>query len=359
MFFNMQYIFLLTPFLFAFIIALILSPITIKLAKKMNLVDDPIKHKHPAIIHKTITPRGGGLPIFLAIVAASLLFLPFNPISIPIFTSGLLVVVVGLLDDKYDLSPYIRFTMNIVSASIVVFLGLNLPFITNPLGGILHFQNISVGAFSLPVSNILAVIWIVWVMNMLNWSKGVDGQMPGIAAISALIIGIAALRFPIVGPMNIFTSTLAFITAGAALGFLIFNFHPAKIFPGYSGTILGFTIAILSLLSSVKLATALLVMGVPATDFIITFMRRVLSKRSPFWGDKGHLHHLLLNLGFSQRRIALFYWSMSGFLGILSLNLSSKGKIFAIILVLVIVGGFILFLKYVLRSNKELGDVKH
>src|SRR5690606_24960268 len=115
------------------------------------------------------------------------------------------------------------------------------------------------------------------------------------------------------------------------------NFYPAKIFPGYSATILGFALGVVSILSSVKLATALLVMGIPAADAIFTIARRLASKKSPFWHDKGHLHHLLLNLGMSQRTIALFYWGMSFILGLAALTLSSKGKIFAIILVIVLV----------------------
>jgi UDP-GlcNAc:undecaprenyl-phosphate GlcNAc-1-phosphate transferase len=182
-------------------------------------------------------------------------------------------------------------------------------------------------------------------MNMLNWSKGVDGQMPGIAAISAIIIGIASLRFTPLAHVNILVSQASFIVAGGAIGFLFYNFYPAKMFPGYSATILGFLIGVLSIMSSVKLASAILVMGVPAVDFMFTFTRRILSGKSPFKGDRQHLHHLLLNAGFSQRQIAFFYWAMSAILGGISLTLSSRGKLFAIILVVVVVGAAILTLK--------------
>src|SRR5205823_9234765 len=118
-------------------------------------------------------------------------------------------------------------------------------------------------------------------------------------------------RFVTHGAIDVHVSNLSFLVAGSALGFLVYNFYPAKIFPGYSGTILGFIIGILSILSSVKLATALLVLGIPAVDFLFTFFRRILSKRSPFWHDKEHLHHLLLKQGWGQRKIAAFYWIMS------------------------------------------------
>ncbi len=346
---------LLFPLFVSLIVSLIATPLTIFFAKKYKLVDDPKKHKHPAIIHKKPIPRAGGLPIFIAILITMLVFLPLNNLSFAIILAGMIVIIVGILDDKYDLSPYVRFVANIICAGIVVFSGVAVPFTTNPTGGILHFgvYSISLGSitfiFSLPA--ILAVIWIVWVMNMLNWSKGVDGQMPGVAAVSAVVIGIAALRFPQPTSINVYDAQLSFIVAGAAIGFLFYNFYPAKIFPGYSATILGFMIGVLSIISSVKLATAILVMGIPTVDAVITILRRILSRRSPFWHDKGHLHHLFLDLGLSQRSIAFFYWIMSLLLGIFALTLSSKGKIFAIILVVVVVSAIILSLKYLLRED--------
>ncbi len=339
----------------SFVIMIILTPLAIKVIKRLKLIDDPTTHKHPAIIHSRPIPRGGGLPIYISLVSSMIIFLPLTPIFIGVIAAGLLVVGVGLLDDRYDISPYVRFFMNIVSAVLVVWSGVTIPFITHPLGGILRFDDFSVtlGTFSvvLPLAHILAVVWIIWVMNMLNWSKGVDGQMPGIAAISAIIIGIAALRFGIIDESSSNTAIFSFIIAGTALGFLVYNFYPARIFPGYSATILGFAIGVASILSSVKLATALLVMGIPAADALFTIARRLAAKKSPFWHDKGHLHHLLLNLGMSQRTIALFYWGMSFILGLAALTLSSKGKIFAIILVVVLVIGFILTLRFL--TNKE------
>ena len=273
------------------------------------------------------------MPIYLGILLGILIFIPIDRTVMYIALAGALVVIIGLLDDRYDLSPYLRFGGNIVCAALVVFSGVHIPFITNPAGGILHFTNISysLAGFSISLGQVLAVIWIVWVMNMLNWSKGVDGQMPGIAVISAVIIGIASLRFAQITPEIFSASQLSFVVAGSALGFLYYNFYPAKIFPGYSATILGFMIGILSIVSGVKLATAILVMGVPIADGIFTISRRVLSKHSPFKHDRGHLHHLLLERGLSQSRIALLYWVMSFLLGLFALNLSSRGKLFAII----------------------------
>ncbi len=329
------------------LVTLLAVPFVIKFAKKIKLMDDPKTHIHPAVLHNKPIPRAGGLAIFIGMLVAAFIFVPMDNFVRTIFMGGLVVVITGILDDKYDLSPYIRFGINILTAGIAVYAGVTVPFITNPFGGILHFTNFQFSLLSqtFHIGDILAIIWIVWVMNMLNWSKGVDGQMPGIAAISAFVIGIAAFRFLPMEQFSLTTSMISFIVGGAALGFLFFNFYPAKIFPGYSATILGYFIGILSITSGVKLATAVLVMGVPSVDAAITIIRRILSKKSPFWHDRGHLHHLLLNYGLGHRSIAVFYWVMSLILGIVALSASSRGKLFVIMLVVVVVLGFVFMLR--------------
>lgn len=349
------------PLLIAFIITAAVTPICIVLIKKFKIVDDPTIHKHPAILHKKPIPRAGGIPLFIGVLVTSLIFLPMTQITSALFIASFIALVVGVLDDKYDISPYIRFLVNIFCAIFVVYFGANIPFITNPFGGILYLNK-----FALPflqginlsfLSGAVAVIWIVWVMNMLNWSKGVDGQMPGIVAISSIVIGILSLRFSPVDSTSAMVATLSFIIAGGALGFLVFNFYPAKIFPGYGATAIYLLLAVVSILSGAKLATAILVMGVPLTDGVITILRRLLSGRSPFWHDKKHLHHLLLSLGFGQRRIALFYWIISAILGTISLVLTSKGKLFAIIMLIIIAGGAILFLQFFIKRADDKTNI--
>lgn len=347
------------PFITAFLITLIATPVSLFFIKKVGLFDDPKTHKHPAIIHKKPIPRGGGIPLFIGIVIAGLLFLPLTKTIGALFFASLITLITGVLDDKFDISPYLRFSINILAALIVVGAGVGIPFITNPFGGILYLNSIKfsfdlLGHHSIIVfSDLIAVIWIVWVMNMLNWSKGVDGQMPGIVAISAVVIGILSLRFQTLDNSNLINANLSFIIAGASLGFLIFNFYPAKIFPGYGATIIYLLLSVVSIMSSAKLATAILVMGVPMTDGLFTIVRRILTGRSPFWHDKKHLHHLLLGLGISQRNIALFYWTVSGILGTIALTLSSKAKLFAIIMLIIIVGGAILFLHLALKNTYD------
>ena len=345
------------PIIVAFLTTAIATPISLIFIKKLGIIDDPKKHVHPAIIHKKPIPRAGGIPLFIGVFIPSLIFLPIENITIAIFISSFICLFIGVLDDKFDLSPYLRFIVNIIAAIIVVVAGVHVPFITNPFGGILFLNSLNIpflGSLEISfISYIVAILWIVWVINMLNWSKGVDGQMPGIVAISAIIIGVLSLRFPVLDQYSLMSAMLSFIIAGASLGFLIFNFYPARIFPGYGATAIYLLLAVASIFSGAKLATAILVMGVPMTDGAFTIARRILSGRSPFWHDRKHLHHLLLSLGFGQRRIALFYWLVSAILGSLSLVLSSKGKLFAIIMLVIIAGGTILFLHFFIERNKN------
>ncbi len=350
------------PLLIAFLITGILTPLFIFINKKIGLVDDPKRKNHPAIIHTKPIPRGGGIPLFLGVFLTGLVFLPQNPVITGLFTAAALALAVGVIDDvlnarSQDISPYLRFGANIATAIIVVASGISIKFITNPFGGILHLDTI---IFSLPfipihllLSDIISVLWLVWVMNMLNWSKGVDGQMPGIVAISAIVIGILSIQLtsPILG--DSLDATLSFIIAGSALGFLLFNFYPAKIFPGYGATSLYLLLGAASILSGAKLATAILVMGVPLVDFIFTIIRRLMNKKSPFKGDNKHLHHILLKLGYNQRQVALFYWSISAILGVISLTLTSKSKVFAMIMLGIIVGGGLLFLHAVTKNTND------
>lgn len=359
----MQGVFFFLPLGIAFISTVIAIPLSLFFIRWIGLFDDPKTHKHPAIIHNKPVPRGGGIPLFIGIFFASIFFLPITPTTYSLFLASFIALVVGVLDDKFDISPYIRFGANIIAAFIIVGSGVSVPFITNPLGGILHLDTIGFSfaifgyTFQILLSNIVAITWIIWVMNMLNWSKGVDGQMPGIVAISSIIIGILSLRFPLSDQNTHIAATLSFIIAGSALGFLLFNFYPAKIFPGYGATAMYLLLSAVSILSGAKLATAILVMGIPMIDGIFTIVRRIASGHSPFWHDKKHLHHILLRLGLSQRTIALFYWSFSAILGLISLALTSKGKLFAIIMILIVVGGTLLFLHFIIETEHEKDNI--
>ncbi len=338
------------PILTSLFISILAIPPVIKLAKKYGLVDHPSFRPHPAHTQNRIVPRAGGLPSFIAITITILLFIPIDQKILGILASISILVVIGLIDDKYhNFSPYLRLFGQILAATVAVGSGIGINFITNPLGGILHLnQNLDLIFFTLQISDILAVIWIVWVMNMINWSKGVDGQMPSITTACSLIIGLLSLKFFLSGdPNQLLPAKLAFITAASSMALLIFNWYPAKIFPGFSAsTVLGFMIAILAILSGGKLATAGLALLIPATDFLYIFIRRLLQGKSPVWGDRGHLHHKLLEMGLSHRQISLFYFFGSVMLGAAAMSLSSQGKLFAAMFIAVLIVGAILWLNF-------------
>ncbi|MBI2040132.1 undecaprenyl/decaprenyl-phosphate alpha-N-acetylglucosaminyl 1-phosphate transferase [Candidatus Microgenomates bacterium] len=331
----------LLPAIISFFTTTIAMYPAIKIAKKFNLIDNPRIRPHPAHIQKRTVPRAGGLAPFLGIIFTIFIFIPLSKVIIAIFLALLILLFIGLLDDKYqNLSPYFRLFSQFIAALVVVWSGVGINFITNPLGGIIHFSPF--------ISYLLALIWIVWVMNMINWSKGVDGQMPSIVTVAAAVLGLLSIKLTLLGdPNQADVAKIAFITAGASLGLLVFNWYPAKIFPAFSGsTILGFMIATLAILSGAKLATATLVLLIPATDFAYTFLRRIFQKKSPVWGDRGHLHHKLLEIGLTHQRISLFYLLGSVILGLIALGLSSSGKLFATILVAILILGGILWLNF-------------
>lgn len=337
---------LLLPPIVSFLLTIVSVPPTIAFAKKFKMLDNPKTRPHPAHTQQRIVPRAGGLPIFIGVVLTMIILTPLEKYTIGILAGLFILLVIGLLDDRYqNLSPYLRLLTQFLAAGAAVWSGVGIGFITNPLGGIIHLDT---NPQLMLLADFLAVIWIVWVMNMMNWSKGVDGQMPGIVTAAAIILGLLSLKLNLSNdPSQVAVVKLSFITAACAFGFLIFNWHPAKIFPGFSGsTILGFMIAILAILSGGKLATAGLVLLIPATDFAYTFFRRILEGKSPVWGDRGHLHHKLLEQGFSHEQIALFYILGSVILGAAALGLSSSGKLFAALLVGTIILGAILWLNF-------------
>ena len=351
---NMNFVW---PPLAAFLLAVPLTFLTIAWAKRWGFVDDPRVHKHPALIHKRAIPRAGGLPIYLAVLVASFLILEPTWQILGIFLGGLILVVVGLIDDKRDLPSSVKLLAQILAAVVVVGSGVGVAFVTNPLAIIGVGESVVrldswrivfnfLGEHSILVwADLFAIFWIVWVINMINFSSGVDGQMPGIVAVTLAILLAASLRFVTSDPQQLVVGQLALIGMGATLGFLIFNFYPAKIFPGDSGSyFLGYLVAVVAILSGAKVGAAILVMAVPLLDGVFTIVRRVIRRQSPFVGDRGHLHHRLLEIGWSQRSVALFYYSLCAILGAVALTLPAGGKIFAAVVVAVIVLGGLLWL---------------
>lgn len=342
------------PLLAAAVITFISVPAVIQIANYLGLVDDPSKRPHPAHTESRIIPRAGGIALFFGVAVATAIFIPFAKGIAGIILGAGLLMAVGLIDDKRDVHPYVRFGINIAAALLAVAGGAGIGFITNPIsGGVIHFDTIRLsfnflGPHSiLPVADLLAIIWLVWTMNIVGWSSGVDGQMPGFVAISAFVIGILSFSQISIENFPAWTGTaLAFITAGAYLGFIPWNFYPQRIMPGYGGKALaGFLLGTLAILTTAKVGTAILVLGVPLIDSVYVVVSRLMARRNPIWGSRNHLHHRLLDAGWSKRQVALFYWGVSAILGVVALTLSARGKFFTVFMLAVIVLMLILWLK--------------
>lgn len=331
--------------------------LVIKIYKKLGWLDDPRKSKKLNVVHEYPVPRGGGVAIYLSILVTALLFLPLDKHLLGILIGGFLILVIGVLDDRLDLNPYLRLLVGFLAAGCVVAAGIGIPFITNPFGGIIKLDQPQIPLFLFGklrtiwvLADIFALLWITWSMNFVNWAKGIDGQLPGIVLIAAITIGILSFRFSAditQWPVTI----LAFITAGAYLGFLPWNFYPQKIMPGYSGGALaGYLLAVLTILSNTKVGTGMMVLIIPLIDAFYTILRRLKAGRSPVWADAGHLHHRLMKIGWGKRRIAVFYWLITALFGFLALKLNRQAKFYTIILLVVVFGGVLLWLSYFTSS---------
>lgn len=347
------------PFLLSTAIAFLTTPLVIKLAWKFGILDDPARHKHPKVIHTEPTPRGGGLAIYLAIVISSLVFLPLDKHLTGILIGLTVILTMGLADDYLlsrgrDFSPFVRLVIQFAAAAIPIGAGIGIAFISNPFGGIIDLSRPRIYFTLLGdlksiwiLADLFALLWIVTLMNFVNFgAKGVDGQLSGVVVISALTIAVLSLKYsaditqwPII--------ILASITAGAFFGFLPYHAFPQKIMPSFSGSnMAGYLLAVLSILSTAKVGTLAVVLAVPLVDTGYVIVRRILSGKSPFWGDRGHLHHRLLDSGWSKPQVAYFYWLITLILGVAALSLNTERKLYTIVGVAILVLGLIIWSTY-------------
>ncbi len=320
--FDMLMIYII-GFIAALVLALGLTPLVKKFAIKAGVVDVPNARK----VHTRVMPRLGGLGIYLSFVIGLVALLPFIPDSYissrdldfvgAFLVGGTMIVLLGALDDRFDLSAKLKLVVQIATACVVVF-GFDIK---------IEFANIPFHTYSSVetwISIPFTILWIVGVTNAINLIDGLDGLAAGVSAIA---IGTIAVMAFIMG--NEITALLCLLLLGSILGFLYFNFHPAKIFMGDSGALfLGFSLALLSLLGFKQVAivsflTPLILIGVPLSDTMFAIVRRWMQKKPIFSPDKGHLHHCLRELGFSHRQTVLIIYGIAAFFGVLAIIQSS------------------------------------
>ena len=345
---------LLNSFFVALVSSLFLTPIFINLFEKYGLITDPKKHHHPGMILKQPSARGGGLVFAISFALSTILFVKLSLLTIGIILAGIITAIIGILDDisnttatkKYKFlgNPMFRlFILLPIPVIILMATGVMTYSINNPFGGVFDFNFLTLNIFGYilkPLPYIFTFIWILWVINLLSWSNGVDGQYSGIITVAGIVIALLSIRFSNITDFEINNSKMAIITAGAALGILPFTWNPSKIMWGFGATSAGIVLAALSILASTKISISILVLLVPFMDGLITVIRRILNKQNPLKGDRSHLHHLLMNRGWSVKQIAVFYWVSTAILGVIGLYSSDKD----LPLLVLTLGGLISFI---------------
>ncbi|MBR5430014.1 MAG: undecaprenyl/decaprenyl-phosphate alpha-N-acetylglucosaminyl 1-phosphate transferase [Firmicutes bacterium] len=290
----------------ALAVALAMTPPAIWLARKLNIVDMPNARK----VHTTPTPRIGGIAIYLGFVAGALVLGAYTRQVAAVLIAGSVVFLTGLIDDYKDISPKFKLAGQVIAALLLVAAGFSVRFISNPFTG----STVSLGFLSAPIT----VVWLVGVSNAVNLIDGMDGLAVGVSTIAA-----AATAIVCISQGELVAAALAGVLAAAGLGFLPWNFNPAKTFMGDCGALfLGFILGTLALMGLCKGATAIsvfipfLILGIPVFDTFCAIIRRLFLHRPIFEADKMHLHQILLSLGLSQRQTVLTIYVLALLMGL-------------------------------------------
>jgi UDP-GlcNAc:undecaprenyl-phosphate GlcNAc-1-phosphate transferase len=329
---------IVVAFVAAALIALLLTPVVRTIVLRYKIVDRP----NPRRVNLVAVPRGGGLAVSAAFLVTASAFLYLNdkngwlpipsslssPEVVALLLGGAAAALLGGIDDLFDLRARWQLLAQLALAVAAVLLGISIDFIANPFGpGIVLLSG--------PIAAAFTIFWIVGMMNSINWIDGLDGLSSGVSFIAAVTLGVISLTTQVGQPL---VAVLCFALAGALLGFLRWNFHPASIFTGTSGVqFVGFTLAVLAILGTAKVAVALLVLGVPIIDTFWIIVRRVSQGGSPFTPDRTHIHHRLLDLGLSHRQTVLVIYGICIALAVLAMGLSGVNQLYAFL------GVFLLF----------------
>lgn len=330
---------LLYPLLVGFFFSLGLTPLAIRIGKRLRLIDRP----HAPYIDVRPLVRLGGVVIFVSFALATLIFLPLDKHLSALLLGGLWLAVIGTVDDILNLSPLALGVFHLVAALILVLGGLGIDFVTNPLSFLFGPKIFHLDIWKIPfdiggityhltvLSDLFTLVWVFALINIVDWLDGLDGLASGVGVIAAAVILGISLAFHTPA-----TATLSLALGGILLGFLVFNFSPAKILLGSGGYLLGFLVATLAIFSGGKIATALLVLALPILDTLIVLVGRFRRGRPLHLGDKTHLHHRLLEKGLTVRQVVILEWGLCGLLGAAAFFLTGWKKLLAIITVFVV-----------------------
>ena len=325
-----QVLFMIFAFIVSFAFTFATTPLLRRFAFKIGAIDIPKDNRR---MHKKPTPRIGGLAIIFGFTVATLCFAQPSRQLYGTLAGAAIIAVMGVIDDCKNLPAKLKFVIQIIAALVVVFAGdIKIDVFTNP-----NFLSDN-PYWVLPewLSVTLTVIWIVFITNAVNFIDGLDGLAAGVSAIMSISLVFISIR---VGEYSI--AILGIALMGSCFGFLPFNFNPAKIFMGDTGsTFLGFMLATLSIqgvfksYAVISFAVPLLILGLPLFDALFAMIRRILRGQSPMTADRGHLHHRLVDMGFSQKQTVFILYAISGVLGITAVLLAESGVLRALLLVI-------------------------
>ncbi len=344
--FTTNSVFIILALAVAFLISFSTTPAVIALANKIKAIDVP---KDERRVHKKPIPLIGGLAIFYGFVISVLCFAVIDRPTMGILIGSTIMVTVGVIDDMRDLNAKVKLLFQILSALIVVYFGIEVQYVANPLANWIGPKYINLGLWSIP----LTVVWIVGVTNAVNLIDGLDGLAVGVSSIAS----VALLSLTIIS-QNLNVAILIAALAGAGFGFLPYNFNPAKIFMGDTGsTFLGFVLACISIQGLMKMyaiisfAVPVLILGLPIFDTVFAILRRIAKKKPIMSPDRGHLHHRLLDMGFSQRQTVTILYTLTSLLCLTAVVMALKDALRGLILVFAVL--FVLIISIVVMEPKE------
>ncbi len=321
---------LVSAFVVAAVLSLVLTPLVRRASMRLGTIDEP-NHRR---VNESPVPRGGGIAVAVAFLSVAVGIIALNArldvVPVPrsldtgeltaLLLGGAVAVALGALDDALQLRARWQLGGQVLLGLIAVALGISVTFLNNPFGpGFILLD----GPFAIGFT----MLWVIGMINSINFIDGLDGLSSGIALIATATLGLISVTTALNQP---FVGILCFALAGSLLGFLRWNFHPASIFIGTSGVMfVGYTLALLSIIGTAKVAVALLVLGVPIIDTFWIIVRRLATGHSPFTPDRGHIHHRLLGLGLSHGQTVVVIYVLCLALAVLSFVLSGTGQVYA------------------------------
>lgn len=344
-------------FLLALGSAVAITPVMIHLGRRLGIVSRVTPRRINEGDARSLSKLGGGtlfISFTLTVLLAQLLDVPrFDPNEptrlIGLILGSCVIFVVGFLDDRSELSALPLLAAQFAAAAIAVHFDIFIEGFNNPISGTMTPE------WPFAVTVILTLFWIMGMMNTVNFLDGLDGLSSGVVLIAALVLFINSAF--VLDPPQKSVSLLPLALVGSTLGFLLFNFYPSRIFAGGGAYLLGYIIGCLSIIGGAKMATVLMVMALPIMDTAWQIINRLMAGHSPFKGDRGHIHHRLMDLGFSQRQIVLGYYAFCAFFGTLTLVLESRSfkLISLLIMLLIIAAGFVVVWFATLRAGQKQG----